>query len=93
LILIPLKSPRNSQQPEGELVSVLVTETESQSSSPKETEPVTTAQSDGYELAYFNTERHAVYVVSGLNEPANLSIARAIAPSVSKHIRDAERVA
>ena len=78
---------------QGELVSVLVTETESQSSSPKETEPVTTAQSDGYELAYFNTERHVVYVVSGLNAPENLSIARAIAPSLSKHIRDAERVA
>jgi len=28
-----------------------------------------------------------------LSEPENLSIARALAPSVSKHIRDAERVA
>ena len=60
---------------QGELVSVLVTETETQSSSPETTEPITTAQSDGYELAYFNTERHAVYVVSGLSEPENLSIA------------------
>jgi anti-sigma factor RsiW len=78
---------------QGELVSVLVTETQTQYSSPETTEPVTTEQFDGYELAYFNTERHAVYVVSGLSEPENLSIARAIAPSVSKHIRDAERVA
>jgi hypothetical protein len=37
--------------------------------------------------------RYAVYVVSGLSETENLSIAQAIEPLVSRHITDAERLA
>jgi anti-sigma factor RsiW len=79
----------------GELVSVLITkiETQDQVAPTSAGQLFGNAQSDGYRLAYFETERHAVYVVSGLNEIENLSIAQAIAPSVSRHLRDAERTA
>lgn len=76
-----------------QLVSVLVTSIEAQvqGASARAGEPFASAQFDDYHLAYFETERHAVYVVSGLSDTENLSIARAIAPSVSRHIRNAER--
>lgn len=79
----------------GQLVSVLVFSVEEKDQGvPMRTEELlATAQSDGYYLAHFETERHAVYVVSGLSDTENLSIARAIAPSVSRHIRDSERTA
>jgi len=51
-----------------------------------------TARSEGLQLAHFETTQHAVYVVSGLSESENLSIAQAIEPLVSRHIKDAERV-
>lgn len=79
----------------GQLVSVLVTDIEAQdhpgSTGVKET--IADAQLDGFQLAHFETTRHAVYVVSGLSDAENLLIAQAIEPSVSRHIRDAERVA
>jgi hypothetical protein len=80
---------------QGQLVSVLVTniEAQDQGASTRAGELFASAQSDGYHLAQFETERHAVYVVSGLSDTENLLIARAIAPSVSRHIRDAERTA
>ena len=78
----------------GQLVSVLVTNIESQdqASSTEVKEPIADPQVDGFQLAHFETTRHAVYVVSGLTDAENLSIARAIEPSVSRHITDAERV-
>jgi len=78
-----------------QLISVLVTNTEAQDQviSTRGEGLIASAQSDGYHLAHFETERHAVYVVSALTDTENLSIARAIAPSVSKHIREAERIA
>ena len=78
-----------------QLISVLVTNTEARDQgtpTPGE-ELIASAQSDGFRMAHFETDRHAVYVVSALTDTENLSIARAIAPSVSKHIRDAERLA
>ena len=78
-----------------QLISVLVTNTEARdrgTPTPGE-ELIAIAQSDGFRMAHFETDRHAVYVVSALTDTENLSIARAIAPSVSKHIRDAERLA
>lgn len=79
----------------GQLVSVLVTTIESQehAGSTGVKEAIADPQLDGFQLAHFETTRHAVYVVSALSEIENLSIAQAIEPSVSKHIRDAERVA
>jgi anti-sigma factor RsiW len=78
-----------------QLISVLVTSTEAgdQGTPTPGEELIASAQSDGFRMAHFETDRHAVYVVSSLNDTENLSIARAIAPSVSKHIRDAERIA
>lgn len=79
----------------GQLVSVLVTtiEPQNQNGSSGVKEAVAEAQTDGFQLARFDTARHAVYVVSGLTDAENLSIAHAIAPSVLSHIRDAERTA
>ncbi len=42
-------------------------------------------------MAYFQTERHAVFVVSGLGESENMAIARSVAPALEKHIRRAEQ--
>lgn len=79
----------------GQLVSVLVTtiEPQNQNGSSGVKEAVAEAQTDGFQLAHFDTTRHAVYVVSGLTDAENLSIAHAIEPSVLSHIRDAERTA
>jgi len=71
-----------------QLVSVLVT-----SIDPKDHSGPTDVQADGFQLAHFETTRHAVFVVSGLSEAQNHSIAEAIEPLVSRHIRHAERVA
>ena len=77
----------------GQLVSVLVTNIETQDhvGSTGVKEAIAEAQLDGFQLAHFETTRHAVYVVSGLSDAENLSIARAIEPSLSQHLRDAER--
>jgi anti-sigma factor RsiW len=77
----------------GQLVSVLVTNIEPQdeSGSIEVRKAVAETQMDGFQLAHFETTRHAVYVVSGLSEAENRSIAQAIEPSVSRHIRYAER--
>ena len=79
----------------GQLVSVLVTDIEPQDNngSTGVKDAVAEAQMDGFQLAHFETTRHAVYVVSGLSDAENLSIAQAIEPSVSRHIREAERTA
>jgi anti-sigma factor RsiW len=75
-----------------QIVSVLVTNNEGEDhGAPTSAEQVVAgSQFDGYQLAHFETARHAVYVVSGLSDAENLSIARAIAPSVSRHINEAE---
>jgi anti-sigma factor RsiW len=79
----------------GQLVSVLVTNIEPQdhNGSTGVKEAVAEARMDGFQLAHFETTRHAVYVVSGLSDAENLSIAQAIEPAVSRHIMDAERTA
>lgn len=79
----------------GQLVSVQVTDIEPQdhAGSTEVREAIADGQLGGFQLAHFETTRHAVYVVSDLSELENLSIAQAIEPSISKHIRDAERVA
>lgn len=77
----------------GQLVSVLVTNIEPQdhADSTGVKEVVAEAQIDGFQLAHFETTRHAVYLVSGLSDAENHSIVQAIEPSVSRHIKDAER--
>ncbi len=82
-----------------QLVSVLVTALHDAEASDQNAvgasreESIFSAGSEPYRLAHFETARHAVFVVSGLSEAENIGFARAIAPSVSKHIERAERVA
>lgn len=82
-----------------QIVSVLVTATDGVLRSDQRTfdaseeEMISSTGSGEYRLAHFETERHLVFVVSALSELENGEIARAIAPSVSKHIAKAEREA
>jgi hypothetical protein len=48
------------------------------------------SQSDGYQVSCFQVAHHAVFVVSDLSEVENLSLARALAPSVTAHITRTE---
>ena len=79
----------------GQIVSILVTriETQDDSALTGKHETIASVQLDGFQLANFKTRQHAVSVVSGLSDTENFSIAQAIQPSVSRHIRDAERAA
>lgn len=45
---------------------------------------------NGYQVSSFQTERHAVFVISDLNQSENLRISRMIAPAVYKHISQTE---
>ena len=78
----------------GQLVSVLVTniETENRAGSTVQNGTITDTQLDDFQLAHFKTMRHAVYIVSSLNETENLSIAQSVQPSLLRHIAEAERV-
>jgi hypothetical protein len=79
----------------GQVVSILVTKIETQNDTSIESthETIATVQLDGFQLANFKTGQHAVSVVSGLSDTENFSIAQAIEPSLSRHIKDAERAA
>lgn len=82
-----------------QLVSVLVTTLDGAEASDQNAlgaskeESISSAGSDVYRLAHFETARHAVFVVSGLSEAENMRLAQAITPSLSKHIERAERFA
>jgi anti-sigma factor RsiW len=77
----------------GQLVSVLVTniETQNRAGATAQNGSIADTQVDNFQLARFETTGHAVYVVSSLSETENLSIAQALQPSLSRHITDAER--
>ncbi len=78
---------------QGQLVSVLVTDlgqskTSVGAGTPTGTiEPITCSQLKGFQVACFETARHAVLVVSDLPEEQNLTIARALASSVYEHLK------
>lgn len=86
----------------GRTVSVLVTEKPEANDgtlaavgnaapvSTPDTQAVACAQIEGYRVSCFETKRHAVYTVSDLSEAENLAVARAFAPSVSRHITQTE---
>jgi anti-sigma factor RsiW len=79
----------------GQLISVLVSTLEAQERSglaPTD-QFIADPEVDGYQLAHFDTARHTVYVVSSLNSDENMLIARAIEPSLSRHISNTERAA
>ena len=88
----------------GHLVSLLITElgrsdtsTAEAVQSPPPDDPsarvVACSQAEQYQVSCFETPRHAVFVVSDLSEADNLSIARALAPSVFEHLVRAENIA
>ena len=81
----------------GSLVSVLVTdvprgsEVRSDRSSPlQEPESIVVSQMEDYNISFFQTARHAVFVVSALPEGDNLTLTRALAPGIFTHIRNSE---
>jgi len=49
------------------------------------------SQMDGYNVSFFQTAQHAIFVVSDLPEGENLALTRALEPRVFKHINDSER--
>jgi len=79
-----------------QIVSVLVTTIDAaqagEQAAPRASkeELVSGAASNVYRLTHFETAQHAVFVVSSLSEADNMAIARALAPSVSKHVARAE---
>jgi len=62
----------------GQLVSVLVTNSDGQHQghSTQSEALIVSGQSDGYQMAQFQTARHIVSVVSGLSDSENLLIAQ-----------------
>src|SRR5262245_59116242 len=81
----------------GHVVSFLVTDgggiNGAESPAVAELEVTPCSQFDGYQVSCFQTERHAVFVVSDLSENENLALARALAPSAYAHITGIERSA
>ncbi|MEP6570748.1 MAG: hypothetical protein ABJC10_13335 [Acidobacteriota bacterium] len=84
----------------GHLVSLLVTETDrtgETNGAPSQTlaqqQVIACSQFDGYQVSCFQTARHAVFVVSDLPEGENLSLARALAPSLYAHVTHTESAA
>lgn len=73
----------------GELVSLLITNYSGGDDNGSLTDIASTTNS-GYQIAYFHTLRHAVFVVSELPAGDNLAIARNFAPPVAEHLRLAE---
>ena len=66
------------------IVSVLLTKREGDESN--ESDAISCQSADGLQVACFESGKYNVFVVSDLPEIDNLQIARAISPSVKKHI-------
>lgn len=83
------------------IISVLVTELdEAQDAEPAPgqtpagtVELVAGAPREGYQISYFSTAHHGIFIVSDLTEAENLSLARALAPSVYAHVARSEPTA
>jgi hypothetical protein len=85
----------------GRLISLLVTKLENSSGSARpdekpakdvEEQVVACSTAEGYQISCFRTVRYAVFVVSDLEEGENLAFARRLAPSVYKHMTQAEHI-
>ena len=84
----------------GRLVSFLVTDS-GRAAEPTDTMPATLTQPhvvaysqfDGYQVSFFQTQHHAVFVVSDMPEGENLALARMLAPPVYAHIMRIENLA
>jgi len=82
----------------GRVVSLLVTSSPGdrevifdRSSAAKEPGIIHCSQMEGYNVSFFQTARHAIFVVSDLPEGENLALTRALEPRVFKHIDDSEQ--
>lgn len=72
----------------GSLVSFLVTGIPSNLTLDHSSSTITCSQIEGYNVSYFQTRRHGLFVVSDLPEGDNLTLARTLAPRALEHIRD-----
>lgn len=85
----------------GRLVSVLVTRLDHPDGTPPaneklskrlEAQVIACSTAGDYQISCFRTARHAVFVVSDLEEAQNLALARELAPSVYEHVTRAEEI-
>ncbi|MDQ3684778.1 MAG: zf-HC2 domain-containing protein [Acidobacteriota bacterium] len=74
----------------GRTISLLVAETDEDSTKGANTDVIACSQRDGFQVSCFGTKRHSVFVVSDSTEADNLMLARRLAPTVTKHIARAE---
>jgi anti-sigma factor RsiW len=74
-------------------VSIVVTENElnKRAPAPMPGDIAAPFESDSYQIAAFQTARHALFVISSLNEADNLAIARSVSPILQKQLRSAEQ--
>jgi len=73
----------------GKIVSVLVIgkdEIENNSTASMNTDSISCQKTEGFQVSCFETSRHHVYVVSDLSEQDNLTIARTLQNSVTRHL-------
>ena len=79
----------------GSVVSLLVTgipaDRDDRTYAVKEPAIILCSQMEGYNVSFFQTARHAIFVVSDLPEGENLALMRALEPRVFKHINESER--
>src|SRR5262245_50607092 len=76
-----------------QIVSIVIARNDANTKAPKAVPGDVAApfKSDSYQVAAFQTARHAVFVVSSLNETDNMTIARSGAPLLDKQLRSAEQ--
>jgi hypothetical protein len=79
----------------GSVVSLLITgipgDHDDHSAAVKEPATILCSQMEGYNVSFFQTARHAIFVVSDLPEGENLALTRSLEPRVFKHINESER--
>lgn len=57
-----------------------------------EAQVIACSRADGFQISCFRTARHAIFVVSDLEETENLTLARRLAPPVYEHVVRSEKV-
>jgi len=76
-----------------QIVSIVIARNDANTKAPKAMPGDIAApfKADSYQVAAFQTARHAVFVVSSLNETDNMTIARSVSPLLEKQLRSAEQ--
>lgn len=75
---------------QGRTVSLLVAEADEAARKNAGDDVIACSSINGYQVSCFGTKRHTVFVVSDLSETDNLKLARALAPTVASHLKQAE---